>query len=95
MKQAPYFRFGADTDKDAVERKLNERGFSNGHCGSYKSNAVGIAISTAQGDHYNWLDEDMADKENEHGWAMYRDELTSEEEFFARVDSDLAERAKA
>lgn len=89
MKQSPYLRFSADTDKDAVERKLQERGFCNGHCGTYKSDAVAIAISRVQGDHYNWLDESMADNNNPHGWAMYRDEYTDQDEFFARVDEDM------
>ena len=94
MTQAPYLRFSADTDKDAVERRLHERGFGNGHYGGYKSQAVGVAISTAQGDHYNWLTEGMADKNDTHGWTMYRDEYTSEEEFFQRIDKDLEERNK-
>lgn len=82
-----YFLFNQNTspeEKNSVEKKLQEMGYSNSHRGVLPAKAVGVCTyRTMDVQSYTFLDEEQASDKPLKTWTIWRRKLETVEDFYA------------
>ena len=82
-----YFLFNQDTspeEKNSVEKKLQELGYSNSYKGVLPAKAVGVCTyRTMDVQSYTFLDEEQASDKPSKSWTVWRKELGTLDDFYA------------
>ena len=82
-----YFLFNQNTspeEKNSVEKKLQEMGYSNSHRGVLPAKAVGVCTyRTMDVQSYTFLDEEQASDKPLKSWTVWRRKLETVEDFYS------------